>query len=78
MKQNITMVPSVSTHGKIGYTILSTLDQVRGGIGSSTCFLEGARHNAFCTPWQDSSPLKFVFLMRKEVMLIVDLPIRNF
>ena len=61
MKQNITMVSSVSTHGKIGHTILSTSDQVRGGIGSSTCFLEGARHKAFCTPWQDSSPLKFFF-----------------
>lgn len=70
------MVPSVSTHGKIGHTILSTSDQVRGGIGSSTCFLEGARHKAFCTPWQDSSPLNFFF--NAEVMLIVDIPIQEF
>lgn len=72
------MVPSDSTPGKIGHTILSTLDQVRGGIGSSTCFLEGARHKAFCTPWQDSSPFKFFYFCDGEVMLIFDLPIQEF
>ena len=51
---------TVSAYGKsvinLSITIfLSIPDQIRGGIGSCTCFLEGTRHKACCTPWQVSS-----------------------
>jgi hypothetical protein len=77
VKQNVTVVPSVSTYGKLVINLFITIclsipDQVRGGIGSCTCFLEGTRHKACCTPWQVSSSLNLLDFFKVEFTLIVD------
>ena len=67
---------TVSAYGKSVINLSITIflfipDQVRGGIGSCTCFLEGTRHKACCTSWQVSSLVSSIFTMRSLSWLLM-------